>query len=68
MERPAKWLAGFAAVDADPGETVNVGILLPERAFQHWADGGWTLETGTFTLSAGSSSASLPLTADVMVK
>jgi len=50
VERPARWLAGFAAVDADPGETVNVGILLPERSFQHWADGGWTLEAGTFGL------------------
>ncbi len=48
VERPARWLAGFAAVDAGPGETVNVGILLPERVFQHWADGGWTLEAGTF--------------------
>jgi len=68
VERPVKWLAGFAAVDADPGETVNVGILLPERAFQHWADGGWTLEAGTFGLAAGSSSASLPLTASVTLK
>jgi beta-glucosidase len=68
VERPVKWLAGFAAVDADPGETVTVGILLPERAFQHWADGGWTLEAGTFTLAAGSSSASLPLTAVVTLK
>ena len=68
VERPVKWLAGFAVVDADPGETVTVGILLPERAFQHWADGGWTLEAGTFTLAAGSSSASLPLTATVTLK
>jgi len=68
VERPARWLAGFAAVAADPGEAVTVGILLPERAFQHWADGGWTLEAGTFTLAAGSSSASLPLTAGVTLK
>jgi beta-glucosidase len=68
VERPAKWLVGFAAVDADPGETVGAGILIPERAFQHWADGGWALEAGSFTLSAGSSSASLPLTAEVTVK
>jgi beta-glucosidase len=68
VERPAKWLAGFAAVDADPGETVTVGILLPDRVFQHWADGGWTLEAGTFALAAGSSSASLPLTAAVTFK
>jgi beta-glucosidase len=62
VERPAKWLAGFAAVDADPGETVEVGILLPERVFQHWSDEGWTLEPGSFVLAAGPSSASLPLT------
>ena len=68
VERPAKWLAGFAAVGADPGETVTVGILIPERVFQHWSGGGWTLEAGTFTLSAGSSSASLPLTASVTLK
>jgi beta-glucosidase len=68
VERPVKWLAGFAAVDAGPGETVNVGILIPERAFEHWSDGGWTLEAGTFTLSAGSSSASLPLSGTVTLK
>jgi beta-glucosidase len=68
VERPVKWLAGFAAVDADPGETVNVGILVPERVLAHWSDRGWTLEAGTFTLSAGSSSASLPLTASITVK
>ncbi|HYB46688.1 MAG TPA: glycoside hydrolase family 3 C-terminal domain-containing protein [Streptosporangiaceae bacterium] len=61
VERPAKWLAGFAAVNADPGETVEVGILLPERVFRHWSDAGWVIEPGAFTLSAGPSSASLPL-------
>jgi beta-glucosidase len=62
VQRPAKWLAGFAAVDADPGETVEVGILIPERVFQHWSDQGWALEPGSFVLAAGPSSASLPLT------
>jgi len=62
IERPAKWLAGFATVDADPGESVTVGILIPERAFQHWTGDGWSTEPGTFVLAAGPSSASLPLT------
>jgi len=65
VERPAKWLAGFALVDADPGETVTASILIPERAFQHWTDQGWSTEPGPFVLSAGPSSASLPLTARV---
>jgi len=61
VERPAKWLAGFAVVGADPGETVSAAISIPERVFQHWSGSGWTLEPGTFVLSAGPSSASLPL-------
>jgi len=65
VERPAKWLAGFVPVDADPGETVTVGILIPERAFQHWTEQGWSTEPGPFVLAAGPSSASLPLTARV---
>ena len=65
VERPVKWLAGFAAVDADPGETVEFGILVPERAFQHWTAQGWAIEPGSFVLAAGPSSASLPLTAHV---
>ena len=47
---------------------MTVGILLPERVFQHWSDGGWTLEPGEFTLSAGSSAARLPLTGRVSLK
>jgi beta-glucosidase len=65
VERPVKWLAGFAAVDADPGETVGFGILIPDRAFQHWTGQGWAIEPGSFVLAAGPSSASLPLTARV---
>jgi beta-glucosidase len=65
IERPAKWLAGFATVDADPGEEVTVGILIPGRAFQHWTAAGWSTEPGEFVLAAGPSSASLPLTTRV---
>jgi beta-glucosidase len=67
VERPAKWLAGFATVDADPGESVTVGILIPERAFQHWTGAGWSTEPGTYVLAAGPSSASLPLTATIQL-
>jgi beta-glucosidase len=65
VSRPLKWLAGFAAVDADPGETVEMGILIPQRAFQHWDGRAWVTEPGPFTLLAGPSSASAPLTAEV---
>ncbi|HEX5198517.1 MAG TPA: glycoside hydrolase family 3 C-terminal domain-containing protein [Actinoplanes sp.] len=50
-ERPARWLAGFANVEAHPGETVTVRIPLPPRTFQIW-DGGWQTIAGEYTVAA----------------
>ncbi len=36
IDRPVRWLAGFAGVTAQPGETVRAEITVPARAFQHW--------------------------------
>ncbi|WP_051809482.1 beta-glucosidase family protein [Actinoplanes subtropicus] len=60
IDRPVRWLAGFAVVRAGPGETVTATIPVPLRAFQHWDD-GWRLEPGDFELSAGRSVADRPL-------
>ena len=65
-DRPARWLAGFATVDAGPGEEVAATVPIARRALEHW-DGGWQLEPGTFTLEAGSSLAALPLSAPLDV-
>ena len=69
VERPARWLAGFASVEADPGEAATVAVVVAARAFEHWdvERGGWIAETGTFGLAAGSSSAALPLSAETTV-
>jgi beta-glucosidase len=68
VERPVKWLVGFTIADASPGERVTVPVPLLKRAFRHWSPGqGWVTEPGSYTLLAGSSSASLPLTAIVTV-
>jgi beta-glucosidase len=64
--RPERWLVGFAAVDAKPGEEVTVTVPIAQRSLEHW-DGGWQLEPGTFTLAAGSSLEVLPLTAQLAV-
>jgi beta-glucosidase len=61
VERPRRWLAGFATVDAEPGDEVAATVRLSPRAFQHWDTGGWTTEAGTYTLAAGGSSAALPV-------
>ncbi|UQU63534.1 glycoside hydrolase family 3 C-terminal domain-containing protein [Couchioplanes caeruleus] len=50
-QRPARWLAGFAPVEAHPGETVTVRIPLPERTWQVW-DGGWRTIPGAYALTA----------------
>lgn len=60
--RPPLWLAAFAGVRAGPGETAEVTLDLPQRAFEHWdpATGGWALESGRFLVHIGTSSADLP--------
>ncbi|MEV5201147.1 glycoside hydrolase family 3 C-terminal domain-containing protein [Streptomyces sp. NPDC053720] len=67
VERPRMWLAGFANVAAEPGETVAAEICLPERAFQVWgeAQGSWTTLPGRYSVLAGAGLGSLPLTAAV---
>jgi len=63
IERPARWLVGFAAVHAEPGETLTVSVPVPARRLAHWAD-GWIVEPGAYTLRVGASVTDLPLTID----
>jgi beta-glucosidase len=69
LERPVRWLVGFAAVEADAGEHVTATVVVKPRALSHWnVDAGrWELEAGTFQLSAGPSSAVLPLTTEIAI-
>ncbi len=63
LERPVRWLAGFARVSADPGDMVTVDVRVPRRQFAHWspADHSWAYEPGRFEVLAGDSVASTPL-------
>ncbi|MBK3577880.1 glycoside hydrolase family 3 protein [Streptomyces sp. MBT65] len=69
VERPLRWLAGFAVIEAAPGEEVVATVTVDARAFEHWdtETGAWATESGIFTLEAGTSSTTLPLTVDVTV-
>ncbi|WP_035697096.1 glycoside hydrolase family 3 protein, partial [Glycomyces tenuis] len=60
-------LAGFAAVAAEPGETVEVAVRLEERSFQVWDEAarGWRTVPGTWTVEAGRSVGDLRLSAPV---
>ncbi|AQU65484.1 glycoside hydrolase family 3 C-terminal domain-containing protein [Streptomyces niveus] len=69
VDRPVRALAGYAAVEAGPGEEAVATVRLAARALAHWsADGGrWETEPGAFTLLAGSSAGELPLSTTVTV-
>jgi beta-glucosidase len=69
VDRPVRWLIGFAAVEANADEAVAARITVPARAFEHWsaAAGGWTAEPGVFHLAAGASSAALSLFTDIAI-
>jgi len=52
IDRPGRWLVGFAVVRVGVGESETVSIQIPRRSFANW-DNGWQYEAGTFTLSVG---------------
>ncbi|QMU68211.1 beta-glucosidase [Streptacidiphilus sp. P02-A3a] len=54
-DRPDRRLAGFAVVEAAPGEVAEVRVELPLRAFQTWGADGWTTRPGRYTVEAGRS-------------
>jgi beta-glucosidase len=59
--RPPRWLAGFAAVEADPGQEVAADVTMSARSLTHWdvESHDWAIEPGTFQVSAGRSSRDL---------
>ncbi|MGW7051275.1 beta-glucosidase [Streptomyces sp. NPDC054887] len=65
VERPARWLAGFANVEAAPGEWAEAEITLPARAFEIWDEeaGAWSFVPGTYEVRTGRSLTDVRLTA-----
>ncbi len=66
-ERPARWLVGFAVVEAGPGESTEAEIPLPDRAFEIWDEeaGHWRRIKGVYTVEAAHSLTDRRLTAEV---
>ncbi|HET9556325.1 MAG TPA: glycoside hydrolase family 3 C-terminal domain-containing protein, partial [Actinomycetota bacterium] len=69
VERPTRWLAGFAAVDAGPAQEVTADIAIPARTLAHWDVGShaWAIEQGGFHLAVGGSYSDLRLTTEITV-
>ncbi|MDJ0462942.1 glycoside hydrolase family 3 C-terminal domain-containing protein [Streptomyces sp. H27-C3] len=70
VERPARWLAGFASVEAGPGEAVEVEVPLAGRAFEIWDEqaDGWSLVPGTYEVRACHSLTDRRLTATLDIQ
>ncbi|KQX53089.1 MULTISPECIES: glycoside hydrolase family 3 C-terminal domain-containing protein [unclassified Streptomyces] len=69
VERPARWLAAFASVEAGPGETVEAEIALPRRAFEIWDEdkNDWTFVHGRYEVLAAHSLTDARLSATLEV-
>ena len=57
-QRPVRWLAGFTAVEAAPGETVRAAAGLEPRAFQVWDEEAhsWRTPPGEYRVLVAHSS------------
>ncbi len=60
---PPKQLAGFQRVTLNPGQSATVSFPLTVHELASWssADNAWEAQAGTYSISVGDSSASLPL-------
>ncbi|MET7390687.1 beta-glucosidase [Streptomyces sp. NPDC005522] len=70
LERPERWLAGYTAVHAAPGERTTAEVWIPCRALRHWEEEShaWRTRPGPYRVLAGRSAGSLPLTAVTLVR
>jgi beta-glucosidase len=68
-ERPARLLAGFAAAEAGPGESAEVSVELPHRAFEVWDEEtkSWAFVKGSYEITASRSITGHGLTAPINV-
>ncbi|RPF33184.1 beta-glucosidase [Streptomyces sp. TLI_185] len=68
-DRPARRLAGFAGVEAGPGETVEAVIEVPRRAFEVWdeATNSWPFVKGSYEIQVSRSITDRRLTATINV-
>ena len=69
VSRPARELKTFSKVSLAAGETREISLDLPARAFAFWDDAarGWQVEAGVFRIEAGFSAADIRAVAEVVL-
>lgn len=70
MFRPVRELRAYAKVELAPGESKTVELALNRRAFAYYdaQAGVWRVDSGTYTVEAGSSSRDIRLRQTVVVR
>jgi beta-glucosidase len=68
VSRPARELKTFSKLSLAAGETREIGLDLPARAFAFWDDAarGWQVEAGAFRIEAGFSAADIRAEAELV--
>ncbi|MFF4626593.1 glycoside hydrolase family 3 protein [Streptomyces griseorubiginosus] len=68
-ERPGRRLAGFAGAEAGPGESVEVTVEIPRRAFEIWDEktSSWAYVKGSYEIQVGRSIEDRRVTATINV-
>jgi beta-glucosidase len=68
--RPLRVLGAFATVEAEPGTSAEVRLVVPARAFARFDEARrqWVPHAGTYTLRAGRSSRDLRLSSEVVMR
>ncbi len=64
VDRPVRWLVGFAPIRVPAGEKAKVQVDVPTRLLAYWQD-GWQYEPGRYALRVGTSAVDLPFSAAV---
>ncbi|MFF1608054.1 glycoside hydrolase family 3 protein [Amycolatopsis sp. NPDC058278] len=66
-DRPQRWLAGFASVEARPGQSVETDVVITPRSAEVWRD-GWQHIAGEYVLEASHSYAEPRLSTRVVLQ
>ncbi len=64
VDRPVRWLVGFAPARVAAGQRSRVLVSVPTRLLAYWRD-GWRYEPGAYQFRVGTSAVDLPLAAKV---
>jgi beta-glucosidase len=64
VDRPVRWLVGFAPARVPAGKRAQVLVSVPTRLLAYWHD-GWRYEPGAYQFRVGTSAVDLPLAAKV---